>query len=314
MAPTNKSWYLKRYYLVPLIVILILILATPVGISVYVGTSLVHPVRESIDTTPEAVGLLYENVEFPSQPDNLTLSGWWVGAQKEGKIHESSKTILFVHGYGSSRLIKQANALSLADTLVHAGYNVMMFDLRNSGNSAGNQTTVGTKERQDVLSAIRFAREIKKSSSIGLIGWSMGAATVLVAGTANPDVRLIIADSPFADLRAYLSTNLPYWSGLPDVPFTRLILLIMPLISDVRLEQVSPQQAVQDLGSTPLLLIHTRQDKAIPYQNSEQIYNAIRDKSHTELWLPERGDHVKALIEYPEEYKHRVLSFLEQYM
>ena len=68
-------------------------------------------------------------------------------------------TVIMSHGYAGTRLEKGLPALALAKAIVDAGYHVLMFDFRNSGNSEGNITTVGSLEKEDVLGAIDWVQE-----------------------------------------------------------------------------------------------------------------------------------------------------------
>ena len=297
------------------VVIAVLLLAGTIGVSAYVGYGLTHPARETIDSNPQAANLNFEDVAFSSQKDQTLLRGWWVPAQTEPSlITPSGKTVIFVHGYTSSRLVKSAQVMPLAQRLSHAGYNVLMFDLRGAGNSDGKIVTLGQNEQYDVLAAIEFAKTEKQSEHIALLGWSMGAVTSILAGTESNDIQAIIADSPFSDLHNYITTNLPIWSGLPRYPFTPLILTITPVAFGLYPESVSPVHSLAKLNDRGLLLIHSCKDTAIPCQNSQEIYNALADKAHAELWLTQRGDHVKSYIEYGSEYEARVLGFLEKYL
>jgi uncharacterized protein len=281
-----------------------------ISISIYVGWNLLHPKRQPVIGTPQSVHLTYEDISFNSQLGNVSLKGWWIPAQKNEKPTISLKTVIFAHGYGDSRTLNPVHILNLAKPLAEDGYNVMMFDFRDSGKSGGDLTTIGDFEEQDLLSAIHFAKDEKKSQKIALIGWSMGAVTSILAGAASPDVAAVIADSPFADLKGYLETNLPHWSHLPSLLFTPIILHTVPLIAGVDMARVSPIHVAAQLGKRPLLLIHSKADDTIPYQNSEEIYQAIPDKSHTQLWLTEKAGHIKTYLLQKKAYEARVLDFL----
>lgn len=284
------------------------------GISVYVGLNLLHPKRDTIKDTPAKFGLASQNIQFKSSLDGITLKGWWVPAQKDGKTVFSEKTVIFSHGYGNARDMHHIHDLNLAKFLAGEGYNILLFDYRNSGESGGNLSSIGQNEKYDMLSAVSFARDSKQSKKIALIGWSMGASTAITAGVASKDVTGIIADSPFADLRAYLKVNLPVWSHLPDFPFTPAIMGIIPMISGVHPERVSPAKAAVSLGDKSLLLIHSRDDEDIPYHNSETIFQAVKDKSHTELWLTAKAGHVESFLLYPAAYEAKVNAFLKKCM
>jgi Prolyl oligopeptidase family. len=292
--------------------LIILSFGTTIGISIYVGWSLTHPAHNKIVETPVKYDLKYENVSFNSKLDAVDLKGWWIPAQKNNSITNSGKTVIFAHGYKDTRDLSKIHALALAKRIAQEGYNVMMFDFRNSGESGGEATSVGLFETYDMLSAIEYAKVNKKSEKISLLGWSMGAAVSIIAGTESPYVNTIIADSPFSDLDTYLKTNLPVWSDLPSFPFTAEIMSLFPVIERMNPKKVTPYKAVDNIGNKKLFLIHSKDDKSIPYENSIQIYNSVKDKSNTELWLTDKADHIRSYLLYKNEYENRVITFLNK--
>lgn len=285
---------------------------TTIGIAIYVGWSLTHPVHNKIVETPVKYELKYENISFNSKLDAVDLKGWWIPAQKNNILTNSNKTVIFAHGYKDTRDLSKIHALALAKRIAQEGYNVMLFDFRNSGESGGKVTSVGLFETYDMLSAIEYAKVDKKSEKISLLGWSMGAAVSIMAGTESPYVNAIIADSSFSDLDTYLETNLPVWSNLPSFPFTAEIMSLFPVIERMDPKKVSPYKAVNNIGNKKLFLIHSKDDKAIPYENSVQIYNSVGNKSNVQLWLTDKADHIRSYLLYKNEYENRVISFLNK--
>lgn len=49
-------------------------------------------------------------------------------------------------------------ALEVARSLVTSGFNVLMFDLRNSGESDGDVTTLGYHEVKDIYGAVQWLK------------------------------------------------------------------------------------------------------------------------------------------------------------
>ncbi|MDY7221835.1 alpha/beta hydrolase [Halalkalibacterium halodurans] len=281
-----------------------------VGISVYVGWNLSHPEREVIDESPTDYGLLFEDVVFYSEKDEVELKGWWIPAQDNGEELGTDRAVVFSHGYRHSRLQGENDILPFAKRLAKEGYHLLLFDYRGSGESGGTYTTIGQYETDDLLSAIAFVKAEKHVEEIAVIGWSMGAVSAILATQQSEDVQIVIADSPFANLRQYLSENLSHWSDLPDVPFTWVVLQTIPVLIGADIDQVSPVDAVSPIGETKLFLIHGRWDEAIPHRDSEAIFEAADGQA--ELWLPENEGHVKTINEQSEEYEERILAFLEK--
>ncbi len=293
------------------VTILLLVLFGIVGIAIYVGYNLTKPERKEITQFPEDYGLMFQNVSFISDQDHLLLKGWWIPAQLDGEKVASTNTVIFAHGYGDVRTQEKISVLKLARRLTSEGYNVLLFDFRGSGQSEGDFVTIGQFEKDDLLSAAQFAKAEMGSERVSIIGWSMGAVTSILAMVESDDIQVVIADSPFADLRAYLEENLPYWSYLPSYPFTPLIINIIPYLSGIDADSVSPVHSVANMDKDDrLLLIHSTSDIAIPSENSEQILSAVQGKGQVELWTTNKGDHIESYITNEKEYEERILSFL----
>lgn len=282
--------------------VLALAIVAVVGISVYVGWRLSHLEPRPITANPAEYGLAYESVEFPSA-DGITLRGWFIPSEN------ASQTIIFAHGYESNRLQPSVPALELARTLVNAGFNALLFDLRASGESDGDTTTLGYHEVKDVYGAVQWLKRQRpdQARQLGLIGFSMGAVTAILAAANEPAIEAVIADSPFSDLRSYLKTNMPIWTGLPNFPFTWMIMTLLPPVIDLDVDAVSPQ-AVMPRLTQPVLLIHTDQDNVIPASES-QILAAAGNPARTQLWLVPSTRHVGAREVNPDVYDARVVEF-----
>ncbi len=286
--------------------LLILLLATGciLGISGYVGWNLTHPVRQSLDATPGSVGIVYQEVSFPSRIDGLTMRGWLM------RSSESRDTVIFAHGYRKNRLNSDVPILPIARELLAQGYNVLMFDFRNSGESEGSVTSVGQYEVRDLLGAVDYIKtQPDLNGEIVLYGFSMGASTAIIAGAQEEDVSAVIADSPFADLKTYLHENLSVWSELPSVPFNQAFFIVVPPLTGLRPDTVSPVREIVNFNGRPILLIHGQADIDVPIANSLMLQQAYPD---VRLLCVPGGTHVKNYEASPEVYLSTVKDFLNK--
>ncbi|SDM93122.1 Alpha/beta hydrolase family protein [Paenibacillus sp. yr247] len=289
-------------------ILLVLIGSALVGISTYVGWQLTHPKRKPVDDLPEHYGLHKQDITFPSQTSDVLLDGWFFKSPI-APTDANPMTVIMSHGYAGTRLEKGLPALALAKSIVAAGYHVLMFDFRNSGNSEGSLTTVGYLENQDVLGAIKWVHE-HVPSKICLIGFSMGGSTSILAAAEEPAVLGVITDSAFSQLSPYLRDNLPVWSNLPRFPFTPLILTILPRLIGINPRKVDALAAVDHIYPRPILFIHSQDDDAIPWSNSEAMWS--RHPDAFELWITKKAGHVGSYQMQPEAYTQRVLAFLSK--
>jgi fermentation-respiration switch protein FrsA (DUF1100 family) len=289
---------------------LLLALLGTAGVAMRVTWKLTHPPRKPVDMDPREFGIrVTEPVTFPSREPGISLGGWYFSASANG-WPSNGCTLIFSHGYSQNRQEPHLPALSLAAGLLNAGFDVLMFDFRNAGQSTGALTTIGLKEQEDLLGAIDYVAENKPGQAIGLIGFSMGAATSLLVGGRDDRVRAVVADSPFYSLREYLEENLPKWTGLPRFPFNWVILTFTPVLLRANPSDVKPYEAVKR-ANKPILFIHGTDDQTVPHENSERLRQLAADAGSA-LWLVPGAGHVRSYAMYPEEYTNRVVAFFRQ--
>ncbi|MFP3726521.1 alpha/beta fold hydrolase [Priestia filamentosa] len=273
-----------------------------IGLSIYVGMNLTRKKRKPLEDNPKNHKLSYQDVIFQSADKETNLKGWFIPAHGKPKLN-----VIMAHGYGGNR--HNAGFLHVSKPLIEKGYNAFLFDFRNSGESEGKFITIGVKEKYDLLGAINWIKA-HSNAPIVLYGVSMGAATSLLAAGMSEDVKAVIADSPFSDLRGYLKENLPVWTKLPSFPFTPIILNTIPRLADMDVKEAIPIEALKVIYPRPVLFIHGNGDQKIPYTESEKM--ATLHPDIFELWIPEGTDHVKGFVDYPEEYIDRICNFLEK--
>lgn len=278
-------------------------LAGSASIAMLVVWRLMHPKRRPLQLTPAIERLEYEQIAFWSRDRAVQLKGWFVPSIVKPKM-----TIIFVHGYRDNRLMKHVPTLRLAKALGRRGYNAVLFDLRNCGESDAALTTIGLDEQQDVLGAIDWCRR-HTNEPISLIGFSMGAATSLLVAAQSDEVAGVVADSPFGDLNRYLQDNLALWSGLPKYPFTPLMLCFIRFVMRKNPHLVSPVASLQSVYPRPVLFIHGDQDSRIPCSDSVRMWQRHADTFS--LWQVANADHLGSYRLYPKEYTDRVIRFFD---
>ena len=160
--------------------------------------------RAPLDRTPADVGLDFENVLFRST-DGVPLRGWFIPREEHGP----GPVVVFLHGWLWNRLGNKAGLIPVKDKdvdflpatrgLHDAGYSVLLFDLRNHGESAADPPiTYGPVEARDFAGAVAFLRRRPEvdEERIGVLGCSMGANSALYGTPACQPIKAVLAVQP----------------------------------------------------------------------------------------------------------------------
>ena len=153
---------------------------------------MIKPGKSPVFETPEKYSLEYEDVTFKTS-DGVTLSGWLVKGGTDKVIIQShfgvqcSRCGFTQEGKGMMKnalWTSDIHFLDQAKYLVDAGYSILMYDMRNHGES--EQTgwvSWGKDERKDVVAAIKFITKHKdyQNANIGLLSICMGQGASVFA-------------------------------------------------------------------------------------------------------------------------------------
>jgi pimeloyl-ACP methyl ester carboxylesterase len=257
--------------------------------------------------TPAAYGLAFEPVQFASRDDGTALRGWLI-PPPAGVTPQ--RAVVSVHGKGANRENGPGNgSLEISASLARQGHPVLAFDLRGSGESGGRQVTLGARESGDVRGAIDFLEGRRLAArGVDLLGYSMGAATSLLAAAADSRVHAVAEDSGYADLGEVLAKQVPKASHLPRA-FTPGTLLMARLLLGVDALAIRPIDGLPALTrrGVPLLIIHGEADDVIPLRHGRRLAAAYGPGAQT-LFVPHAG-HVRAYLADPDTYLDRLISF-----
>jgi dipeptidyl aminopeptidase/acylaminoacyl peptidase len=301
-----RKTHKARNITLTIIILLLLAILTVIVLSGYMSWALLHPEKKPIDTFSSNIVPEYRNISFKSTDTSIILKGWLFQAKN------SDKAVILVHSYGNNRLQFGLKTVDMIKEFLNKGYSVFTFDLRNSGESGGKDTTFGFTEKEDVMAAVKYVKS-QGSGHVTLMGFSTGASASILAAE-NESVDAVIADSPYADLKSYLSQSLNNWTHLPSFGFNYTVALSMELTGDLDMKNTSPVNALTSDNPPFMLLIHGRGDKLIPVENSielNQKYSALNSKG-AEFWTTDDDGDAASYIKDPNEYMSKVFSFLDK--
>lgn len=261
-----------------------------------------------LDTTPWAMPAPIE-VRLPSRDAGIEIAGWWVPAGDPANV-ATTPTVIVVHGFTACR---HDHAVLLPTGMLHnAGFSVLLIDLRDHGDSTreDGRFAGGTDEYRDVLRVWDWLRTEQgiAASSIGLLGISLGAATVLLATGQEPGVAAVWEDSSYADLGSAIDAELGR-EGYPTFLAFEGVLAAR-LISGDDLVSYSPLDAVAKLDGRPLAISHGTADTRLSVEYGHRLEAAARaDGTPVVAWYIDGAEHTEAMITHAEEYERRLVDF-----
>ncbi|MEE2897067.1 MAG: alpha/beta fold hydrolase [Gemmatimonadota bacterium] len=289
----------------------LLVVAWMVG--VYLFSRLVlNPKRHTAWSDPRAeLGLDFEAVRFPAR-DGLMIEGWFI----PGPHRTEGPAAIIMHGWPWNRMGTPANRLlwdlpgstpvrlmPLAGRLHSEGYHVVMFDVRNYGESGSDlPQTYGWKESLDLLGALDMleARDEVDASRMGVVGFSMGGNSLIYATGGTDQIRAGVAIQP--------TTPQVFSRRYRKALLGPLSYLLYPPVEVLYRLRGGPKLTAFDLRthatmarSTPILYLQGSGDKWGSVEDVQAIAAATPNASEPIL-LPteERFGGYMALVDRPE--------------
>lgn len=259
-------------------------------------------VDELEEVTDYAMGD-YETVNFPSREDNVTISAWFIPAPDETEY-----TVIVVHGISSCR--RDSTPLIPAGMLHRNGFNVLMIDMRNHGDSeiTNGRTTVGNREYRDILGAFDWLQmQGYQAEHIGLLGISLGGGTSVIAFGEETDIPALWVDSPFGNLRDVVTYELQR-NGIPTI-FVEATFQIARW-NGLNIVDLSPETAIQNHNERAIMVTHGSADSRLPLEFGYEIYENAG--SNADILIFDGFDHVEAIYHAQEEYEEALVDFFTE--
>ncbi|MEC0229648.1 alpha/beta hydrolase [Paenibacillus alba] len=293
----------KKLVLTILISFLTLCMSLLLAFHAYIAWTLARPHIDPLHSDPmRAVGLPFSSVTFPSLNGASQLDGWFIPAQ-------SSKTIIFSHGYGGNREELWVPLYNLARELHLQNYNVLMFDYGYVHPGSKRLMTGGIQESQELLGAINYVKQLS-SGPIYIWGFSMGAGTALQAALQNnTDISGMILDSTFLLNPDTLYHNMKQVVNVPKFPSLPLVRLFFPLLNGVSLHEVPYNKVTSTAYPMPIFFIHGTEDYKAPYEMVEDMFKQQK-APESKLWIIPKAQHELLYRAEPKAYIRKTMNFL----
>lgn len=292
----------KVVYWILLSLVLLLVIAF-LGIGAVAAGQLTLPKRVYDPAlNPSIYNLPYEELRIPARNDQLEIAAWYIPS------NENQRAIILVHGRDNSRTNGFVDHfVDFANQLHQAGFSVVMIDLRGHGQSADSRYHFGMLERQDILGAVDWleARGYQPGK-IGVLGYSLGAASVVGAASEEQDIGAIWIDSAYADIKSVIERNWQSESGLPQV-FVYSAEWMIRLLYGYDITASRPVNEIGAIAPRPIFVAHCQKDNMIPISHMDQLLAAAQN---TQTWIITACDQTTLDADIvPEKYNHHALGY-----
>lgn len=195
--------------------------------------------------------------------------------------------VMVMHGAGS----RKENHADFARAAADNGFVALTFDNRGHGATEGDLDPTVIDDLR-LLAEWLAARPDVDERRVAARGSSMGGLMAIHAGAASDKVAAVVAICPAAE--SMLAEDVRRIAdGRPPRPGSALAEMRIDAPSLAGwLETSDVGEAVQRMGSKPLLIIHARGDEVVPYTHSERLFELAAEPK--KLLLLEGGDHRSA--------------------
>jgi len=233
----------------------------------------------ALTASPGDIGLDYEDVSLTT-PDAETLHGWYVPAA------DAAGVVLFFHG-NAGNISHRLDSIEIFHQL---GLDVLIIDYRGYGRSSGSPGEQGTYTDAQTAWDYLVDQRGAAPGNIVVFGRSLGGAVAswLAARTSPAAVILESCFTSGPDMAARL------YPFLPARLITRIKYPVKEYVTQI---------------SSPLLVVHSRQDEIIPFDMGEAVFAAAPEPKEM---LVISGDHNGGFLLNRDRYQATIGAFLER--
>jgi len=235
----------------------------------------------ALTATPEDAGFAYQDVSITTS-DGMRLHGWFVPAK------QAKATVLFLHG-NAGNISHRLDSIAIFREL---GLDTFIIDYRGYGRSEGKPSEQGTYLDAQAAWEYLVSNRGIAPDKIVIFGRSLGCAVASWL-TARTTPGAVILESCFTSALDMAYRLYPF---LPVRLITRL--------------KYPVKENVKQLSS-PLLVVHSREDEIIPFDMGQSIFAAAPEPK---MMLVLTGDHNGGFLMNRSQYLTVLGKFLDQHL
>jgi dipeptidyl aminopeptidase/acylaminoacyl peptidase len=248
----------------------------------------------------------YEAVTIPVA-DGVDLSAWWI-TPADG----NGKTVMVTHGIGTSR--RDFNALLPGSMLAKGGFNVLLIDTRDTGESTctDGRHSAGQEESDDFAAVADWliAEKGVTANSLGMFGVSGGAIATSLLPAKTENVSAFAMEGTIFDFNAAATKEVEF-QGFPGFLW-QLALVSAQLFHGVNLTETSVPDSIVAAGDRPMLILHGDADQRLDYQSSVDFVEYAKSiGADVTLETFSGADHTEGMLTETDRYAAALNSFFD---
>lgn len=208
---------------------------------------LIYFPERHLHTTPDRVGLVYEDVELRAA-DGVRLHAWFLPSPTPGV----RRAVLVLHGNAGNI----SDRLALAGDLLRLGAHVLLLDWRGYGRSEGEPDEEGLYLDGSAAFAALQARSEVAPEQVVVFGQSLGGGVATEVALRNGAVAGVVLESTFTSVPDLASVVYP----LPGIRW----------LVRTRYDNLAKVGRLR----MPVLVVHGDRDEVIPIEMGRQLADA----------------------------------------
>lgn len=243
------------------------------------------------------------NIKFPTQKyqtlklkSNKEIECWLI------KTKNPKGTVILFHGYGGEK----SSMITKSDEFIKLGFNTLLVDFMGSGNSEGNQTTIGYKEAEEVKTTFDYLQK-SGEENIYLFGTSMGAVAIMKCiNDTKIKPKGIIIECPFGSMYTTVCTRFKKMNA-PTFPMAGILVFWGSIQNGFWGFSHNPTEYAKNI-TCPTLLLYGEKDKSVSRKEINNIYENL--KCSKKLNIYKNTGHENYLIKNKVEWNKNISQFI----
>lgn len=169
-------------------------------------------------------------------------------------------------------------------------FDIITIDFRGHGQSTG-LFTFTAKESEDLKTVVTFAKEMYPK--IGIMGFSLGAATAIIYTAKNKDIHSLIAVSAPADFKKIENRFLKKEAVIPAIKKFEFGKSPNIRPGNIFLNKIRPIDVVQNIAPIPILFLSGTKDPIVYPWHTRELYRKAKEPKNIENF--DNGLHAEEL-------------------